>query len=158
MNAHVLAHFAQDPKPQFPFLCLTVSGGHTQIVQVDSFLDMVILGQTIDDAAGEAFDKTGKMLGLTYPAGPIIDKYAQNGDAIYTFTEPKVDGLNFSFSGLKTSILHFLQKEMKKDDQFITNNMNNICASVQARIVSILLNKLTIAAKKTGITQLAIAG
>jgi N6-L-threonylcarbamoyladenine synthase len=119
---------------------------------------MVILGQTIDDAAGEAFDKTGKMLGLTYPAGPIIDKYAQNGDAIYTFTEPKVDGLNFSFSGLKTSILHFLQKEMKKDDQFITNNMNNICASVQARIVSILLNKLTIAAKKTGITQLAIAG
>jgi N6-L-threonylcarbamoyladenine synthase len=158
MNAHILAHFAEDPKPQFPFLCLTVSGGHTQIVQVDDFLDMVILGQTIDDAAGEAFDKTGKMLGLSYPAGPIIDKYAQDGDAIYTFTEPKVDGLNFSFSGLKTSILHFLQKEMKKDDQFITNNMNNICASVQARIVSILLNKLTLAAKKTGITQLAIAG
>lgn len=158
MNAHVLAHFAEDPKPQFPLLCLTVSGGHTQIVQVDDFLDMAILGQTIDDAAGEAFDKTGKMLGLNYPAGPIIDKYAQNGDAIYTFTEPKVDGLNFSFSGLKTSILHFLQKEMKKDDQFITNNMNNICASVQARIVSILLNKLTLAAKKTGITQLAIAG
>jgi N6-L-threonylcarbamoyladenine synthase len=158
MNAHVLAHFAEDPKPQFPFLCLTVSGGHTQIVQVDDFLDMAILGQTIDDAAGEAFDKTGKMLGLNYPAGPIIDKYAQDGDAIYTFTEPKVDGLNFSFSGLKTSILHFLQKEMKKDDQFITNNINNICASVQARIVSILLNKLTLAAKKTGITQLAIAG
>ena len=158
MNAHILAHFAEDPKPKFPFLCLTVSGGHTQIVRVDDYLDMTILGQTIDDAAGEAFDKTGKILGLTYPAGPIIDKYAQEGKAIYSFTEPRVRGLDFSFSGLKTSIMHFLQKEMKKDDQFINNNMNNICASVQTRIVSILLKKLTIAAEQTGITQLAIAG
>ena len=158
MNAHILAHFAEDPKPEFPFLCLTVSGGHTQIVRVDDYLNMTVLGETIDDAAGEAFDKTGKILGLTYPAGPIIDKLAQEGDAIYTFTEPKVKGLNFSFSGLKTSIMHFLQKEMRLDNQFINQNMNNICASVQARIVSILLNKLTLAAEQTGITQIAIAG
>ena len=158
MNAHILAHFAEDPKPEFPFLCLTVSGGHTQIVRVDNYLSMTVLGETIDDAAGEAFDKTGKILGLTYPAGPIIDKYAQKGDAIYTFTEPRIKGLNFSFSGLKTSIMHFLQNEMRLDDQFINQNMNNICASVQARIVSILLNKLTLAAEQTGITQIAIAG
>ena len=158
MNAHILAHFAEDPKPRFPFLCLTVSGGHTQIVKVDDYLDMTILGETIDDAAGEAFDKTGKILGLPYPAGPIIDKYAKEGEAIYTFTEPKVDGLNFSFSGLKTSIMHFLQKEMKQDAQFIDNNIKNICASVQSRIVSILLNKLKIAAKRTGIKEIAIAG
>lgn len=158
MNAHILAHFAEDPKPKFPFLCLTVSGGHTQIVRVDNYLDMTILGETIDDAAGEAFDKTGKILGLPYPAGPIIDKNAKKGEAIYTFTEPKVDGLNFSFSGLKTSIMHFLQKEMKQNDQFIKENMNNICASVQSRIVSILLNKLKIAAEQTGIKDIAIAG
>lgn len=158
MTAHILAHFAEDPKPSFPFLCLTVSGGHTQIVRVDDYLDMTILGETIDDAAGEAFDKTGKMLGLAYPAGPIIDKYAKEGKDIYTFTEPNVDGLNFSFSGLKTSIMHFLQKEMKKDDQFINDNMADICASVQSRIVSILLNKLTTAAEVTGIKEIAIAG
>lgn len=158
MNAHILAHFAENPKPQFPFLCLTVSGGHTQIVKVDDYLDMTILGETIDDAAGEAFDKTGKILGLPYPAGPIIDNNAKKGKAIYSFTEPRVDGLNFSFSGLKTSIMHFLQKEMKIDDQFIVNNMNDICASVQSRIVSILLKKLTLAAEQTGITQMAIAG
>ncbi len=158
MNAHILAHFAEDPKPEFPFLCLTVSGGHTQIVRVDNYLEMTILGQTIDDAAGEAFDKTGKMLGLPYPAGPVIDRYAKDGESIYTFTEPRVDGLNFSFSGLKTSIMHFLQKEMRKDDQFINDNMNNICASVQVRIVSILLNKLSKAAEQSGITRLAIAG
>lgn len=158
MNAHILAHFAEEPKPQFPFLCLTVSGGHTQIVRVDDYLDMTVLGQTIDDAAGEAFDKTGKILGLPYPAGPIIDKFAREGEAIYSFTEPRVDGLNFSFSGLKTSIMHFLQKEMKTDDQFINRNMKNICASVQARIVSILLKKLTVAAEQTGITHIAIAG
>lgn len=158
MNAHILAHFAEEPKPQFPFLCLTVSGGHTQIVRVDNYLDMTILGETIDDAAGEAFDKTGKILGLPYPAGPVIDKYAKQGEAKYTFTEPRVDGLNFSFSGLKTSIMHFLQREMKKDDQFINNNIMDICASVQERIVSILLNKFTKAALQTNITQLAIAG
>jgi len=158
MNAHILAHFAEDPKPDFPFLCLTVSGGHTQIVKVDDYLDMTILGETIDDAAGEAFDKTGKILGLPYPAGPIIDKYAKEGEAIYTFTEPKVGELDFSFSGLKTSIMHFLQKEMRKDDQFINNHIKDICASVQARIVSILLNKLAIAAEKTGIEHIAIAG
>jgi len=158
MNAHILAHFAEDPKPDFPFLCLTVSGGHTQIVRVDDYLDMTILGETIDDAAGEAFDKTGKILGLPYPAGPIIDKYAKEGDAKYTFTEPKVGELDFSFSGLKTSIMHFLQKEMRKDDQFVNNHIKDICASVQARIVSILLNKLAIAAEKTGIEHIAIAG
>jgi len=158
MNAHILAHFAEDPKPNFPFLCLTVSGGHTQIVKVDDYLEMTILGETIDDAAGEAFDKTGKILGLTYPAGPIIDQKASKGKAKYTFTEPKVDGLNFSFSGLKTSIMHFLQKEMRNNDQFINENMNDICASVQDRIVSILLNKLTLAAEQTGITEIAIAG
>ncbi len=158
MNAHILAHFAEDPKPNFPFLCLTVSGGHTQIVRVDNYLDMTILGETIDDAAGEAFDKTGKILGLPYPAGPIIDKHAKEGQAIYSFTEPRVDGLNFSFSGLKTSIMHFLQKEMRKDDQFINDNIKNICASVQSRIVSILLNKLSVAAEQTGITEIAIAG
>ena len=158
MNAHILAHFAEEPKPQFPFLCLTVSGGHTQIVRVDDYLEMTVLGETIDDAAGEAFDKTGKMLGLPYPAGPFIDRFAQEGEAIYSFTEPRVAGLNFSFSGLKTSIMHFLQKEMRTDDQFINNNMNNICASVQSRIVSILINKLSIAGNQTGITQFAIAG
>lgn len=158
MHAHILAHFAEDPMPEFPFLCLTVSGGHTQIVKVDDPYTMTILGETIDDAAGEAFDKTGKILGLPYPAGPIIDRLAKEGNEIYTFTEPKVDGYNFSFSGLKTSILHFLQREMKKDDQFINNNMKDICASVQSRIISILLHKLEAAALATSITHIAIAG
>lgn len=158
MNAHILAHFAEDPKPNFPFLCLTVSGGHTQIVKVDDYLDMTILGETIDDAAGEAFDKTGKILGLPYPAGPIIDKYAKEGKPVYSFTEPRVKGLDFSFSGLKTSIMQFLQKEMKQNDQFINQNIKDICASVQDRIVSILLNKLTSAAEQTGIKEIAIAG
>lgn len=158
MTAHVLAHFAEDPKPTFPFLCLTVSGGHTQIVRVDDYLDMTIIGETIDDAAGEAFDKTGKMLGLPYPAGPEIDKLAANGEVKFSFTEPRIDGYNFSFSGLKTSILRFLQKEMRSDSNFIVNNINDICASVQSRIISILLNKLEKAALDTGITQISIAG
>lgn len=158
MKAHVLAHFAEDPKPSFPFLCLTVSGGHTQIVVVKDYLDMEVIGQTIDDAAGEAFDKTGKLLGLDYPAGPLVDKYAKQGKVVYSFTEPKVADLNFSFSGLKTSILYFLKKELKEDPDFITKNLANICASVQDRIVSILMNKLTKAAQQTGIKDVAIAG
>lgn len=158
MKAHILAHFAEEPHPVFPFLCLTVSGGHTQIVKVSSYSDMEVLGETIDDAAGEAFDKTGKIMGLPYPAGPLIDKYAQQGKAIYEFPEPKVDGLDFSFSGLKTSIMYFLKKELKTNPAFIEENMNDICASVQERIISILINKLELASKQTGITEIAIAG
>lgn len=158
MQAHVLAHFAEAPKPKFPFLCLTVSGGHTQIVKVTDHLTMEVIGTTIDDAAGEAFDKTGKLMGLDYPAGPLIDKYAKGGEAVYDFPEPKIPELNFSFSGLKTSILYFLRKNIKEDPDFIPKNMANICASVQGRIVSILLKKLKRAAKKTGIKEIAIAG
>lgn len=158
MRAHVLAHFAEDPKPTFPFLCLTVSGGHTQIERVNDFNDIEILGSTIDDAAGEAFDKTGKMLGLDYPAGPIIDKLAKNGKPVYVFPEPKVGTLDFSFSGLKTSILYFLQKEMANNPAFINENIADICCSVQTTIVNILIKKLTLAAKKTGINHIGIAG
>ena len=158
MMAHVLAHFIETPHPKLPFLCLTVSGGHTQIVRIDSPLQMEVLGTTIDDAAGEAFDKTGKILGLGYPAGPVIDKLSKLGNPIFPFTEPRVDGLNFSFSGLKTAILYFLKKEMKKNPQFIQENINDLCASVQSRIVSILMNKLVKATKQTGIKEIAIAG
>ncbi len=158
MHAHILAHFADDPKPDFPFLCLTVSGGHTQIVKVNSYRDMEILGSTIDDAAGEAFDKTGKMLGLEYPAGPIIDKLAKLGTHTFTFPEPQVGVLDFSFSGLKTSILYFLQREMAVNPNFIQENMNDICCSVQTTIVKILLKKLKKASDITGIKQIGIAG
>jgi N6-L-threonylcarbamoyladenine synthase len=158
MTAHVLAHFAEDPKPKFPFLCLTVSGGHTQIVKITSHLEMEILGETLDDAAGEAFDKTGKMLGLDYPAGPVIDKLARLGNPIFAFPEPQIPNLDFSFSGLKTSILYFLQKKTKENPLFIQENLNDICASVQKRIVDILLKKLKKAAHETGITHIAIAG
>lgn len=158
MHAHILAHFAEDPKPDFPFLCLTVSGGHTQIVKVNSHRDMEILGSTIDDAAGEAFDKTGKMLGLEYPAGPIIDKLAKLGKYTFTFPEPQVGVLDFSFSGLKTSILYFLQREMAVNPNFIQENMNDICCSVQTTIVKILLKKLKKASDITGIKQIGIAG
>ncbi len=158
MQAHVLAHFAEDPKPALPFLCLTVSGGHTQIVLVKNHLDMEVLGTTIDDAAGEAFDKTGKMLGLDYPAGPIIDKLAQTGQPIFNFPEPQVPGLNFSFSGLKTSIRNFIQNGTKSDPDFIAKHLPDICASVQARIVSILMKKLRLAAQQTGVREIAIAG
>ncbi|HMR89773.1 MAG TPA: tRNA (adenosine(37)-N6)-threonylcarbamoyltransferase complex transferase subunit TsaD [Saprospiraceae bacterium] len=158
MHAHILAHFAEDPKPDFPFLCLTVSGGHTQIVKVNSHRDMEILGSTIDDAAGEAFDKTGKMLGLEYPAGPIIDKLAKLGTHIFTFPEPQVGVLDFSFSGLKTSILYFLQREMAVNPNFIQENINDICCSVQTTIVKILLKKLKKASDITGIKQIGIAG
>ncbi len=158
MKAHILAHFAEEPKPSFPFLCLTVSGGHTQIVKITAPLEMEILGTTIDDAAGEAFDKSGKIMGLKYPAGPEIDKLAQKGNAIYKFAEPKVDGLNFSFSGLKTSILYFLKAQLKEDSQFIDKNLNDICASIQYQIVYILIKKLKQAALETGINQISIAG
>jgi len=158
MMAHVLAHFAEDPKPKFPFLCLTVSGGHTQIVKISSPSEMEILGTTIDDAAGEAFDKTGKIMGLKYPAGPEMDKLAQKGKPIFKFTEPKIDGLNFSFSGLKTSILYFLKAQLKENPNFIDENLEDICASVQDRIVSILMNKLKKASNITGINEIAIAG
>lgn len=159
MQAHILAHLIEDPKPEFPFLCLTVSGGHTQLVQVNSPLDMVILGQTIDDAAGEAFDKCAKMLGLPYPGGPLIDKHAQLGDASkFTFAEPKIQGLDFSFSGFKTSVLYFLESAKKQDPDFVTNNLNDLCAAIQHEIVEILLRKLRRAVKETGISTVAIAG
>jgi len=158
IQAHILAHFIDAPAPTFPFLCLTVSGGHTQLVLVEDYLSMKILGTTIDDAAGEAFDKTGKLLGLDYPAGPIIDKMAKVGAPIFEFTEPNIANLDFSFSGLKTNILRFLQKNMRQNSHFITDNLADICASVQTRIVSILLNKLKQAVKQTGVQQIAIAG
>ncbi|MEM8584458.1 MAG: tRNA (adenosine(37)-N6)-threonylcarbamoyltransferase complex transferase subunit TsaD [Bacteroidota bacterium] len=158
MMAHVLAHFAEPPYPEFPFLCLTVSGGHTQITLVKNHLDHEIIGRTIDDAAGEAFDKTGKLLGLSYPAGPQIDQLASQGQPIFEFARPQVEGLDFSFSGLKTSILYRLQKEKRKDDQFVKRELSNICASVQKNIIDILMEKLLKAAHQTGIKQLAIAG
>lgn len=159
MQAHILAHFIEDPKPTFPFLCLTVSGGHTQIVRVDDYFSMQLLGQTIDDAAGEAFDKTAKILGLPYPGGPLIDHYAKTGNPNkYSFPEPKIPDLDFSFSGLKTSILYFIQRNLKANPLFIQDNLPDICASIQSRIVSILLNKLEKAAHITGINNIAIAG
>ena len=158
MKAHVLAHFAEAPKPNFPFLCLTVSGGHTQIVEVISPYEMNILGKTLDDAAGEAFDKTGKLLGLPYPAGPYIDRLAQAGEPKFKFPKPQIKGLDFSFSGLKTSIRYFLQKGRDADPDFIEKNKADICRSTQDRIVSILMEKLETAAKQTGIHEVAIAG
>ena len=159
MQAHILAHFIGEPKPEFPFLCLTVSGGHTQIVIVRDHFDMKIIGQTTDDAAGEAFDKTAKILGLPYPGGPLIDQYAQKGNnKSYKFPEPQVPGLDFSFSGLKTSIMYFVRDRLKEDPDFIKNNINDVCASVQERIVTILLNKLKKASVEYKITTIAIAG
>ena len=158
MHAHVLAHFAEKPHPPFPFLCLTVSGGHTQIIKVEDFNQMTILGETLDDAAGEAFDKTGKMLGLPYPAGPLIDKHAQKGEVKFEFPESKVGELNFSFSGLKTAIMYFLRDSVKEDPQFIDKELDNICASVQSNIISTLLKKLAKAAELHNIKDIAIAG
>lgn len=158
MHAHVLAHFAEAPKPPFPFLCLTVSGGHTQIIKVSGYNEMDLLGETIDDAAGEAFDKTGKILGLPYPAGPVIDQLAGDGQPIFKFAEPKMDGYNFSFSGLKTSILYWLRKRVAENENFVKENLNDICASVQHTIIKILMDKLILAAKDTGIKHIAIAG
>lgn len=159
MQAHILAHFIDDPKPNFPFLCLTVSGGHTQIVLVKDYFDMELIGQTLDDAAGEAFDKTAKILNLPYPGGPLIDKYAKLGDPnAFKLPEPKIPDFNFSFSGLKTAILYLVQDEVKKNPDFLTTHLEDICASVQQRIVTILLNKVKKAAKATGVKQIAIAG
>jgi len=172
MQAHVLANLIDDPKPNFPFLCLTVSGGHTQIVQCEAPTQMKVIGETIDDAAGEAFDKSAKLMGLPYPGGPLIDKYAIQGDATrFKFPEPQIPGLNFSFSGLKTSILYFLQnagttlvykEEFRATEEekqkFINDNLADICASIQHRIVSILLNKLKKAIAETGISNICLAG
>jgi N6-L-threonylcarbamoyladenine synthase len=159
MQAHVLANLIDDPKPSFPFLCLTVSGGHTQIVLCESPSRLKIIGETIDDAAGEAFDKSAKLLGLPYPGGPLIDKHAQAGDPKrFSFAEPRIPGLNFSFSGLKTSVLYFLRDEVAKNPAFIEQNLVDICASVQYRIVHILLSKLKKAAQETGIKDICIAG
>ncbi|MDH3323776.1 MAG: tRNA (adenosine(37)-N6)-threonylcarbamoyltransferase complex transferase subunit TsaD [Flavobacteriaceae bacterium] len=163
MQAHVLAHFIKEENytaPDFPFLCLTISGGHTQILRITDYNNFEILGETIDDAVGEAFDKSAKLLGLPYPGGPLIDKYAKLGNkTAYKFTEPRTSGvLDFSFSGLKTAILYFLQKEQKKDPNFINDHLNDICASIQHTIVNILMKKMMEASKITGITNIAIAG
>ena len=159
MQAHVLSNLIADPQPEFPFLCLTVSGGHTQIVLCKDALNMEILGETLDDAAGEAFDKTAKLLGLPYPGGPLIDRYAKEGDPKkFHFPEPQIEGLNFSFSGVKTSILYFLQKQLKTDPDFISKHLPDICASAQYCIVNILLQKLKKASLQTGIKTICLAG
>ncbi|SFT38373.1 O-sialoglycoprotein endopeptidase [Lishizhenia tianjinensis] len=162
MHGHVLAHFIDDEgkdKPEFPFLCLTVSGGHTQIVLVKDYLDMEVIGTTIDDAAGEAFDKSAKILGLPYPGGPLIDKYAKLGDENkFEFAKPQVKDLDYSFSGLKTSILYFIQKQEKEKPNFVEENMNDLCASIQKTILDILFKKLIKAAKEQNIKSIAIAG
>lgn len=162
MHAHILAHFIDEEgfdKPDFPFLALTISGGHTQIVKVNSFFNMEIIGETTDDAVGEAFDKTAKILGLPYPGGPLIDQFAKEGNPKkYAFTKPKVPNLDFSFSGLKTQILYFVQKNVAENPNFIEENKQDICASVQYTIIEILMEKLKMAVAQTGITQIAIGG
>ena len=162
MQAHILAHFIDEKgfdKPTFPFLALTISGGHTQIVKVNDYFDMEIIGETTDDAVGEAFDKTAKILGLPYPGGPLVDKYAQLGNPkAFAFTKPKISGLDFSFSGLKTAILYFIQKKKIENPTFIEENLNDICASIQHTIIEILMDKLKLAVKETGINQVAIGG
>lgn len=159
MQAHVLANLIPDEKPSFPFLCLTVSGGHTQIVVCHSPFDLKVIGETLDDAAGEAFDKSAKLLGLPYPGGPLIDKQAKEGNATrFSFAEPQIPGLDFSFSGLKTSVLYFLQKEVKANENFVAENLADLCASIQHRIIGILLKKYKQAALQMGITDLCIAG
>ena len=162
MQAHILAHFIEDETmeaPSFPFLALTISGGHTQIVLVKDYFDMEILGESLDDAVGEAFDKSAKILGLPYPGGPLVDKHAQTGNPkAFPFPIPKVPGLNFSFSGLKTSILYFIQRETAKNPDFISENLNDICASIQYTIIKILMNKIKKAVKQTGVKHIAIGG
>jgi len=162
MKAHILAHFIDEEgfdKPSFPFLALTISGGHTQIVRVDSFFEMKIIGETTDDAVGEAFDKSAKVLGFPYPGGPLIDKFAKEGNPkAFKFTKPKVDGLNFSFSGLKTQILYFIQKNVAENPNFIEENKADICASIQHTIINILMDKMKVAVAETGITQITIGG
>lgn len=162
MHAHILAHFIKEDgydKPEFPFLALTISGGHTQIVKVSDFFRMEIIGETTDDAVGEAFDKTAKILGFPYPGGPLIDQFAASGNPKkYLFTKPKVDGLNFSFSGLKTQIMYFVQKNVLENSNFVEENKADICASVQQIIIDILMEKLKLAVAETGINQIAIGG
>jgi N6-L-threonylcarbamoyladenine synthase len=159
MQAHVLSNLIADDRPSFPFLCLTVSGGHTQIVRCHSPLQMEVLGETLDDAAGEAFDKSAKLLGLPYPGGPLIDKYAKEGNPkAFVFAKPQIAALDFSFSGVKTSILYFLQAEKKKDPDFVEKNLHDLCASIQYTIIDILMKKLIKAAKETGIRDVCIAG
>ena len=162
MKAHILAHFIDEEgyeKPSFPFLALTISGGHTQIVKVNSFFDLEIIGETTDDAVGEAFDKSAKILGFPYPGGPLIDKYAKEGNPkAFPFTKPKVSGLNFSFSGLKTQFINFIQKNINENENFIEENKADICASIQFTIINILMEKLKMAVAETGIKQIAIGG
>ncbi len=162
MKGHILAHFIDgqyDKKPSFPFLCLTVSGGHTQLVIVEDYLKMNIIGSTIDDAAGEAFDKSAKILGFPYPGGPLIDKYSKEGNPnAFSFAKPRLEAYDFSFSGLKTSILYFLQKEIKKDPNFTQANLADLCASIQKSILDVLFDKLKKAAKSFGINEIVIAG
>jgi len=161
MQAHILAHFIDEGqnKPSFPFLAMTISGGHTQIVQVNDYFDMQVLGETIDDAVGEAFDKSAKILGLPYPGGPLIDRYAQEGNPkAYPFPKPRVGPLEFSFSGLKTAVLYFVERETNKDPDFIDKNLADICASIQYTIVEYLMDKLKNAVKQTGINRVAIGG
>jgi len=158
MQAHVLANLIEEPRPSFPFLCLTVSGGHTQIVLAESPVNLRILGETLDDAAGEAFDKSAKLLGLPYPGGPLIDKHAQLGTPRFAFAEPQIPGLDFSFSGVKTSILYFLQKQQKENPDFVKDNLADLCASIQHTIIQILVKKLKKAVEQTGIRQICIAG
>ena len=159
MQAHILAHFIDEPTPEFPFICLTVSGGHTQIVMVKGYLDMEILGETLDDAVGEAFDKTSKLLGLPYPGGPLIDDYARLGNPeAFSFPETSTPGFNYSFSGIKTAILYFLRDQVQQNPNFIEERLHDICASVQRKLIDMLMNKLRKAAKKYHINQIAISG
>ncbi len=162
MQAHILAHFIEDEnksKPEFPFLALTISGGHTQLVVVNHYFEMKVIGQTIDDAVGEAFDKTAKILGFPYPGGPFIDRYAQKGDPQrFSFTKPKVNPLDFSFSGIKTAVLYFIQKNISKNPDFISQNLEDICASIQYTLVSYLIEKIKNAVNHTGIKEIAIGG
>ena len=159
MEAHVLAHFIDNPKPSFPFLCLTVSGGHTQIVKMTDYFTSEIIGKTIDDAAGEAFDKAAKLLQLPYPGGPLIDKFAKLGNPeSFSFPQPNIPDLDYSFSGLKTSILYFLQKKMKENPQFINEELNNLCASIQHTFIKHLMKKLIAASIQTGIKEISLAG
>lgn len=159
MRAHVLSHFIDEPKPAFPFLCLTVSGGHTQLIVVKDYLDMEVIGETQDDAVGEAFDKAAKIMGLPYPGGPLIDQYAQAGNPkAYAFSKTSMPGLDFSFSGIKTAFLYFIRDERKKNPAFVEENLNDICASIQHHLVTMLTEKLVQASEETGIKQIAIAG